>query len=157
MVTITKDSFELYESSSGKIYYGKPGPRGPRLCLSEESNLRRQNIQKYLWKARGQLLRAYNSNNPKRIARAKLRLAKLLLEICDSKDLGPVFPFKWGKHLEVYIELGMDPILSPADFHTKDWYGLARRLETHAMEILYSEADIDSSGTMDSPGKSVSG
>lgn len=108
----------------------------PRLPITQESRLRRNQVMRYMYKVKRQLLAAYVSKDPDRIARAKLHMAKRLREICESRDLGPAIPFKFGYTLELYIEMGFDPTLSPKDFNTENWHELARKLEHHALELI---------------------
>lgn len=106
------------------------------LFIPEENKKVRQRVLQYKYGTQVQLLKAYMSKDPKRIATAKLRLSKLLREIAESSELGPVRPLKWWYPLELYISQGYDPDLGPEIIGTTDWLGLARKLETQALEII---------------------
>lgn len=118
----------------------KPGPKGPRILISKDRYEHRLRLLRYLSATRNQLFRAYVDGNERRIAVAKLRLARLLKEIADSPELGPTFPFKWGSKLEILLERDFDPELGTEDSGTTDWYQLANKLESQAQDVLLEAA-----------------
>lgn len=100
------------------------------LTINSTLKARRKYLQIKLWDRRLQLLTAYESNNPDRIVKAKLSLARILRELAESPELGPRRRFDWGKLWIIYA-YNFDPVISWQDCEATegDMHKVAHLLE----------------------------
>lgn len=74
------------------------------LKIPPDLAVRRLSIQKYIYLAKKQLVGALLSNSPERIRKAKLTLARHLLELAESPELGPTPAFRYSHDLTILIK-----------------------------------------------------
>lgn len=101
------------------------------LYIPPSYKARRQALFEDLWDLKQQLIKAYMSESPIRITKAKLSLVRVLKELAESPELGPRRPFRFGHKLEAILQYGFDPNLSWDSIVAArgDWYQVAFLLE----------------------------
>lgn len=89
---------------------------------------RRLFLQKMYYKKKGQLAHAYASKDPVRIREGKLSLARILLEVHGSPELGKPRPFRWGRQLSLLLSYGADNEIPWSEAQSAGWYEAANLL-----------------------------